>query len=126
MDGFLQVSETYKRKVLVLGMNGSKGIMEGRAYDSTKLHCAMSLTGEGRIGYTAAVIKFGKSDNFEFYRDKGFQFPALCELELKATSTGMDKNDEEVVGLAYIGPVQAQIISTANPDSPAGQAKKAA
>lgn len=123
---FLDVSETYKRKVLVLGMNGSKGIMEGRPYDSTKLHCAMGLTGEGRIGYSAAVLKFGKSDNFDYYNQRGFKFPAVCELELRATSTGMDKNDEEVVALTYLGLAEVRIVSEANSDSPAGQPKKAA
>lgn len=123
----VQLQETYKRKAIVLGLQGAKGVMEGgQKYDTSKLHCIIGLGGDGCIGYTAAAYKFGKFENFEFYQNQGIQFPALCELEMKATSKGLHQNNEEVVGLTYIGPVQAQLISAANTDFLAGQAEKAA
>jgi len=125
-NDFLDVSDTYKRTVLVLGLNGSRGIYEGRAFDSTKVHCAMSMSGDNRLGYTAAVLKFGKCDNFDFYKDKGLQFPAVCELELRKVGTGIDKDEEEIVGLRYVGLARVRVESLASPGSPAATERKAA
>ncbi|MFA9439299.1 hypothetical protein ACDA63_06635 [Uliginosibacterium sp. sgz301328] len=88
----------------VLGAKKFKGEVEGSHFDNTKLYVVMEVSERNgsEVGYNAAVLPFGKSDEFE--KIKGLPFPLDCELTISMTTKGY-----EVLGLrALPAPGQAK------------------
>jgi hypothetical protein len=126
---FHNVDESFViNNALVMGVIGSKGVMEsnGKPYDSTKCFVYTNLTGERKLGGSVVIYKYGTVENCDFLASKGFIFPAVCDLKIKKTSSGLDKENDEIIELKYIGPVEVKMVTAATEGSPAAQPKKVA
>ena len=69
------------QKVMITGAKSSKGEMEGRPYDSTKIYVQVRMDPSkgNMVGSATEEYSWGLSDNF----DKSIAFSAACDLVLK-------------------------------------------
>lgn len=76
------------QKVLVCGAKRSKGVMDGKPYDSTKVYLQtdMDTSNENLIGFVTEEYKWGLSDNFDKIKD--IQTPFEAEAEFQLVNTG--------------------------------------
>lgn len=70
--------------VTITGAKRSKGDMEGRPYDSTKIYVQTKMNEQNgeMIGFATTEYNWGLSDNFEKLRNYKFPIQANIDLEL--------------------------------------------
>ncbi len=73
---------------VVTGVKRSKGEMEGRAYDSTKIYVQMPMdqTQGNAVGMAGAEFNWGTSENFA--KVAGIAFPFQAELTIETVTNG--------------------------------------
>lgn len=69
------------QEVLVTGAKSSKGEMEGRLYDSTKVYVQTKMNDSGK-GFATAEYNWGDSTNFDKIKDLNYPFKANVEFEI--------------------------------------------
>lgn len=71
------------QQLTITGMKSSKGEFEGTAYDSTKVYAMtdMDETKGNAKGFATVEYPFGKSDEFEKFKQLPYPFKADCEME---------------------------------------------
>lgn len=70
-------------KVIVIGAKPSKGEMEGRAYDSTKIYTTTPINKDtGGVGFAGDSYSWGYSTNFEKIKDLKMPFEAEITFEM--------------------------------------------
>lgn len=67
----------------ITGMKSSKGDFEGTSYDSTKVYAMTNMdeTKGNAKGFATVEYGFGKSDEYDKFKDLAFPFKADCELD---------------------------------------------
>lgn len=72
------------QQVLITGAKRSKGEMEGRPYDSTKIYVQTKMNDQNgeMLGFATTEYNWGLSDNFEKLRPHKFPMQANIDLEL--------------------------------------------
>lgn len=82
-----------KQVMKLLGAKRFKGNVEGVDYDSTKLYVVMEVSERNgtEVGFNAAQLVFGKSDNYDKVKD--LPLPCDVNLTISMTTKGL-----EVVG----------------------------
>lgn len=77
-------------QLTVLGAKASKGEYEGNNYDSTKVNVLIpySRSNENQKGFEVTVARFGKSGNFQAFKDK--KYPIVVEADFEHTATGLE------------------------------------
>ena len=80
-------------KFLVLGMKGSKGTFEGKAYDSCTVYIQTRLDeSKGTMkGFGVGEYKFGEASTFDKYKHLPFPFHAEVEIETVTSGKAMSQ-----------------------------------
>lgn len=83
------------QKVIVTGAKSSKGEMEGRPYDSTKIYVQTKMNPDSgeMVGFATAEYNWGLSDNFLKIRD--LKYPVDANIQLELVTSG--KNTKMIV-----------------------------
>jgi len=70
-------------QLTVVGVKSFKGIVEGTAYDTTKLNIVTPYPSQNpnQLGSEFTVVPYGDSTNIDKFRGKAF--PILIDCELK-------------------------------------------
>lgn len=78
----------FQSQIVVIGIKRSKGEMEGRPYDSTKVYTQTTLdVSKGdAVGYAGSEYNWGTSDNFNKFSTA--KFPLQCEATFEQVSNG--------------------------------------
>lgn len=78
------------KAVQILGAKRFKGAVEGQNFDSTKVYVVMDVSDSSgnEVGFNVSVMPYGKSDNFEQFKDQ--KFPVTADLEIKMTTKGAE------------------------------------
>ena len=81
-------NQTMTYPATLLGAKKFKGDIDGNHIDSCSLLVATPLPSQSgnSVGFTAATMKFGSSQNFE--RVAGLSYPVEVNLTVEMTSTG--------------------------------------
>lgn len=76
------------QKVTITGAKSSKGEMEGRPYDSTKIYVQVRMDpSKGTmVGSASEEYNWGLSDNFDKLKD--LKFPVQAEVDFENVSNG--------------------------------------
>lgn len=84
-----------QQQVIITGAKRSKGEMEGRPYDSTKIYVQTKMnTDSGEmVGFATTEYNWGLSDNFEKLR--AHKFPIQANIEIDLVTSG--KNTKMIV-----------------------------
>lgn len=69
------------QEFLITGAKPSKGDMEGRHYDSTKIYVQTKMDNKGR-GFATSEYNWGDSTNFDKIKDLTYPFMAKVQLEM--------------------------------------------
>lgn len=83
------------QQVIITGAKRSKGEMEGRPYDSTKIYVQTKMNSDSgeMVGFAGAEYNWGLSDNFE--KIKTLKFPMQANIEMEIVTSG--KNTKMIV-----------------------------
>lgn len=84
-----------QQQVIITGAKRSKGEMEGRPYDSTKIYVQTKMnTDSGEmVGFATTEYNWGLSDNFEKLR--AHKFPIQANIDIDLVTSG--KNTKMIV-----------------------------
>jgi len=76
------------QQVIITGAKRSKGDIEGRPYDSTKIYVQTKMNSDNgeMIGFATSEYNWGLSDNFEKLR--GLKFPIHADIEMEIVTSG--------------------------------------
>lgn len=69
------------QEFIITGAKPSKGEMEGRSYDSTKIYIQTKMDSNGR-GFATSEYNWGDSTNFDKIKDLQYPFSANVSLEM--------------------------------------------
>lgn len=72
------------QEMIIVGSKPSKGEMEGRSYDSTKIYIQTKFDSNGR-GFATTEYNWGNSTNFDKIKDLQYPFNAQVTLEMVTT-----------------------------------------
>lgn len=83
------------QQVIITGAKRSKGEMEGRPYDSTKIYVQTKMNSDSgeMVGFAGSEYNWGLSDNFE--KIKMLKFPIQANIEMEIVTSG--KNTKMIV-----------------------------
>lgn len=90
------------QRVTVTGAKRSKGELEGRVYDSTKVYVqtSMDLNNQDMVGFSTAEYTWGKSDNFEKIKDLKYPFEAEIHFEVVTSGKSLKMIVLDIVPVA--------------------------
>lgn len=76
------------QQVIITGAKRSKGEMEGRPYDSTKIYVQTSMDRNNvdMVGFATVEYTWGDSNNY--YKLRDFDFPIKAEIEIELVTSG--------------------------------------
>lgn len=92
-------------RITVTGMKRSKGTLEnGNPYDSTKVYALTDLDDSKGNGMGQATVEytFGKSDEFDKFKQLAQSFPIECDAEVEIVTNG----NTQKTNLVALRPVQ--------------------
>lgn len=100
-----------QQRVTITGAKRSKGEMEGRPYDSTKIYVQtkMNVDSGDMMGFATTEYNWGLSDNFD--KLLGLKFPIQADVDMELITSG--KSSKIVVLEVTPIPVQTQITAKA-------------
>lgn len=115
MAFFKDLESTYVSECVVIGAKGSKGTIEGKSYDSTKLYVLRNLEGEGRHGVTAVEFPFGLDANYQDLLRSRIELPARAKVTFRRVGKSLDRarEYEEIVSVEWLGSLQAEVVGHA-------------
>ncbi len=76
------------QKVMITGAKSSKGEMEGRPYDSTKIYVQVRMDPSkgNMVGSATEEYSWGLSDNFDKLKD--LKFPVEANVDFEQVTSG--------------------------------------
>lgn len=115
MAFFKDLESTYQSECVVIGAKGSKGSIEGKSFDSTKLYVLRNLEGEGRHGVTAVEFPFGLDSNYQDLLRSRIELPARAKVTFRRVGKSLDRarEYEEIVAVEWLGSLQAEVVGHA-------------
>lgn len=77
-----------QQRVIITGAKRSKGEMEGRPYDSTKIYVQTKMNSDNgeMVGFATTEYSWGLSDNFEKLR--AHKFPMQADIDMDIITSG--------------------------------------
>lgn len=95
------------QQVVITGAKRSKGEMEGRPYDSTKVYVQtkMDTNNVDMVGFATSEYTWGKADNFAKLSD--LKFPLQAEIELELVTSGKSSKMIVIDVKPIVPPVKA-------------------
>lgn len=93
-----------QQRVIITGAKRSKGEMEGRPYDSTKIYVQTKMNSDGgeMVGFATTEYNWGLSDNFD--KISAHKFPMQADVDMELVTSG--KGSKIVV--LDVNPIQVQ------------------
>lgn len=115
MAFFKDLDSTYTSECVIVGAKGSKGTIEGKTFDSTKLYVLRNLEGEGRHGVTAVEFPFGLDANYQDLVRSHVELPARAKVTFRRVGKSLDRTREfeEIVKVEWLGSLQAEMVGHA-------------
>ena len=97
------------QQVIITGAKRSKGEMEGRPYDSTKIYVQTKMNPDSgdMVGFATEQYNWGTSENYQKIRD--LEYPMEANIDIEIVTSG--KNMKMIV--VDVQPIQKQATTQA-------------